>query len=58
MSIEIYDELSHIPDLVWDIQYEPLRQAYLDRGKAKGGNMMGLYSMSKDVIVVLLMPMW
>ncbi|EME77451.1 uncharacterized protein MYCFIDRAFT_146378 [Pseudocercospora fijiensis CIRAD86] len=55
----VYADFRHVPDLIWDVQYEPLPKAYRDRGFARsGGNVMGLNSTDDDLVIVFLMPLW
>ncbi|CAK1359727.1 Bifunctional solanapyrone synthase [Cercospora beticola] len=55
---DVYETLSHVPDLTWDVQYEPLPRAYDDRGLVEGGNIMGLNYTTKSLVIVFLMPLW
>lgn len=55
---DVYETLSHVPDLTWDVQYEPLPRVYDDRGLVDGGNIMGLNYTTKSLVIVFLMPLW
>ncbi|KXS97001.1 hypothetical protein AC578_1885 [Pseudocercospora eumusae] len=59
ITIQVYKDFSHIPDLIWDVQYEPMPKAYRDRGYARsGGNVMALNYTDEDLVIVFLMPLW
>ncbi|KAI6778115.1 uncharacterized protein J7T54_001536, partial [Emericellopsis cladophorae] len=58
ITMEVRKTLSHVPNLVWDFQFEPLPRHFLEASKAAGGNVMGLDDVDKDLLVLFLMPLW
>ncbi|KFA54288.1 hypothetical protein S40293_04840 [Stachybotrys chartarum IBT 40293] len=58
LTIEVMNTVSHIPNLTWDFQFEPMSRHVIEASNAKGGNVMGLDSATEDLLVLFLMPLW
>ncbi|KAH6686329.1 hypothetical protein F5X68DRAFT_276370 [Plectosphaerella plurivora] len=58
ITIEIMKTVSHVPDLTWDFQFEPLSRHTIEASLARDGNVMGLDSLEEDLLVVFVMPLW
>ena len=50
ITIEIMKTVSHVPDLTWDFQFEPLSRHTIEASLARGGNVMGLDSLEEDLL--------
>lgn len=50
VTMEIKDTLSHVPDLIWDFQFEPLPRHIIEASNARGGNVLGLDSVTEDML--------
>jgi FAD/FMN-containing dehydrogenase len=74
ITIEIMKTVSHVPDLTWDFQFEPLSRHTIEASLVRGGNVMGVDSLEEDLLgmyssfywygryadfpVVFIMPLW
>ncbi|KAK3709798.1 hypothetical protein LTR37_010626 [Vermiconidia calcicola] len=58
ISDQIYEEVQHVPDLVWNFYFEPLPRLFTDHSEQLGGNIMGLNRTQEDLIVMMLNPRW
>lgn len=50
ITMDIMKTVSHVPDLTWDFQFEPVSRHTIEASLARGGNVMGLDSLEKDLL--------
>lgn len=53
LTREIHRTLAHVPDLIWDFQFEPLPRHVIDASNARGGNSLGLEDIEEDLMSML-----
>ncbi|KAH8179346.1 FAD binding domain-containing protein [Sarocladium implicatum] len=58
VTMNIKDSLSHVPDLVWDFQFEPLPRHIIEASNSRGGNVLGLQDAQEDMLIIFIMPLW
>ncbi|KAM0332156.1 hypothetical protein ACHAQA_002430 [Verticillium albo-atrum] len=58
ITMDIFAEVSHIPGLTWDFQFEPLSRHIQKASKDRGGNILGVADAEKDLMIVFIMPLW
>ncbi|KAM0278393.1 hypothetical protein ACHAQH_005215 [Verticillium albo-atrum] len=58
ITMGIFAEVSHIPGLTWDFQFEPLSRRIQKASQARGGNIMGVADVEEDLLIVFVMPLW
>ena len=49
VTMDIKRSLSHVPDLVWDFQFDPLPRHIIEASNARGGNVLGLENVTEDM---------
>lgn len=54
VTVEVKDSLSHVADLVWDFQFEPLPRHIIEASNARGGNVLGLGDAEDDMLSTIL----
>lgn len=50
ITLDIFDQYIHIPDLEWKFVYTPVPRFYTDHSTERGGNMMGLNNTQDDLV--------
>lgn len=50
ITMDVRDTLSHVPNLTWDFQFEPLPRHFIQASNALGGNVMGLDDAQDDLL--------
>lgn len=50
ISDQIYKNVQHAPDMVWNFYFEPLPRLFTDHSDQLGGNIMGLNRTQEDLI--------
>lgn len=50
LTLQIFDDHAHIPDLEWKLVYTPIPRFYTDHSVERGGNMLGLNNTQENLI--------
>lgn len=50
ITLKIFDDYSHVPNMEWKFVYTPIPRFYTDHSVERGGNMMGLNNTQENLI--------